>query len=116
MVRLVFHLYAEGMKIEHIRKKVEAAGYASFRGKVSHRFITRMLDDERYIGRRTLAARYSGTGMDEAIENDHEAIIDPELFSKVQALRKISWQKQARRLATWEERYGKNSNGTAGDD
>ena len=116
MVRLVFHLYAEGMKIEHIRKEVEAAGYASFRGKVSHKFITRMLDDERYIGRRTLAARYSGTGKDEVIENDHEAIIDPELFAKVQALRKISWQKQARRLATWEERYGKNSNGTAGDD
>ena len=109
MVRLVFHLYAEGMKIEHIRKEVEAAGYASFRGKVSHKFITRMLDDERYIGRRTLAARYSGTGKDEVIENDHESIIDPELFAKVQALRKISWQKQARRLATWEERYGKNS-------
>lgn len=116
MVRLVYRLYAEGMKITYIRKEVEAAGYASFRGKVSHRFITRMLDDERYSGRRTLAARYSGTGMDEVIENDHEAIINPELFAKVQALRKISWQKQAKRLATWEERYGKNSNGTAGDD
>ena len=99
---------------------MEAAGYASFRGKVSHKFISRMLDDERYSGRRTLAARYSGTGKDEVIENDHDAIIDPELFAKVQELREISWKKQARRLATnkakREERYGKNSNGTAGDD
>lgn len=116
MVRLVYRLYAEGMKITAIRKEVEAAGYASFRGKVSHRFITRMLDDERYSGRRTLDARYSGTGKDEVIENDHEAIIDPELYARVQELRAISWQKQARRLATWEERYGKNSNGTAADD
>lgn len=116
MVKLVYRLYAEGMKITAIRKEVEAAGYASFRGKVSHRFITRMLDDERYSGRRTLDARYSGTGKDEVIENDHEAIIEPELYARVQELRAISWQKQARRLATWEERYGKNCNGTAADD
>ena len=51
MVRLVYRLYADGMKIEHIRKEVEAAGYASFRGKVSHKFISRMLDDERYPAR-----------------------------------------------------------------
>ena len=112
MVRLVYRLYADGMKITYIRKEVEAAGYASFRGKVSHRFITRMLDDERYSGRRTVNG--------EVIENDHEAIIDPELFAKVQALREISWQKQAKRLATnrakWEEAHGKNSNGPAADD
>jgi DNA invertase Pin-like site-specific DNA recombinase len=120
MVRLVYRLYADGMKIEHIRKEVEAAGYASFRGKVSHKFISRMLDDERYSGRRTLAARYSGTGKDEAIENDHDAIIDPELFAKVQELREISWKKQARRLATnkakREAEHGKNSNSIAADD
>lgn len=108
------------MKITYIRKEVEAAGYASFRGKVSHRFITRMLDDERYSGRRTLDARYSGTGKDEVIEDDHEAIIDPELYAKIQELRAISWQKQARRLATnkakWEAEHGKNGNGTAADD
>ena len=101
-------------------KEVKAAGFASFRGKVSHRFITRMLDDERYIGRRTLAARYSGTGKDEVIENDHEAIIDPELFAKVRELREISWKKQARRLATnkakREAEHGKNGNSTAADD
>lgn len=88
------------------------AGYASFRGKVSHRFITRMLDDERYSGRRTVNG--------EVIENDHEAIIDPELYARVQALREISWKKQAKRLATnrakWEEVHGKNSNGPAADD
>lgn len=120
MVRLVYRLYAEGMKITAIRKEIEAAGYASFRGKVSHRFITRMLDDERYSGRRTLDARYSGTGKDEVIENDHEAIIDPELFARVQELRAISWQKQAKRLATnkakWEAEHGKDSNSTAADD
>lgn len=120
MIRLVYRLYAQGMKITYIRKEVEAAGYASFRGKVSHRFITRMLDDERYSGRRTLAARFSGTGKDEIIENDHDAIIDPELFAKVQELRAISWQKQARRLATnkakWEAEHGKNGNGAAADD
>ena len=112
MVRMVYELYAEGMKIEHIRESVEAAGYSSFRGKVSHRFITRMLDDERYSGRRTVNG--------EIIENDHEAIIDPELFARVQELRTISWKKQARRLATnrakWEETHGKNSNSPAADD
>lgn len=112
MVRMVYRLYAEGMKIEHIRKEVEAAGYASFRGKVSHRFITRMLDDERYIGRRTVNG--------EVIENDHDAIIDPELYARVQALREISWKKQAKRLATnrakWEETHGKNSDSPAADD
>ena len=120
MVRLVYRLYAEGMKITYIRKEVEAAGYASFRGKVSHRFITRMLDDERYSGKRTVKGRFTESGNDEIIENDHEAIIDPELYAKVQELRKISWQKQARRLATnkakWEAEHGKNGNGTAADD
>lgn len=119
MVRLVYRLYAYGMNITAIRKEVEAAGYASFRGKVSHRFITRMLDDERYSGRRTLAARYSGTGKDEVIENDHDAIIDPELFARVQKLRKISWKKQEKRLATnrakWEAEHGKNGNSPAAD-
>jgi len=112
MVRMVYELYAEGLKIERIREKVEAAGYSSFRGKVSHRFITRMLDDERYSGRRTVNG--------EVIENDHEAIIDPELFARVQELRAISWQKQARRLATnkakREAEHGKNSDGPAADD
>ncbi len=112
MVRMVYRLYAEGMKITAIREKVEAAGYASFRGKVSHRFITRMLDDERYSGRRTVNG--------EVIENDHEAIIDPDLYEKVQALRAISWKKQERRLATnkakREAMYGKNSDSPAADD
>lgn len=112
MVRMVYRLYAEGLTITAIQKKVEAAGYSSFRGKVSHRFITRMLDDERYSGRRTVNG--------EVIENDHEAIIDPELFAQVQELRAISWQKQARRLATnkakREAEHGKNSNGPAADD
>ena len=116
MVRLVYRLYAGGMKIESIRKEVEAAGYASYRGKVSHKFITRMLDDERYSGRRTLAARYSGTGKDEVVENDHEAIISPELFAKVRELRAASWQKQAKRLTTWREKYGEIGNGISSDD
>lgn len=83
-----------------------------YRGKVSHRFITRMLDDERYIGRRPVNG--------EVIENDHDAIIDPELYARVQALREISWEKQAKRLATnrvkWEETHGKNSDSPAADD
>ncbi len=116
MVKLVYRLYADGLSITDIRAEVEDAGYASARGKVSHKFIMRMLDDERYSGRRTLAGRYSGTGRDEVVENDHEAIIEPELFARVRELREISWQKQARRLATLGERYGKNSNDTAGDD
>ena len=86
---------------------------ATFRGRgLTARFL--------YSGRRTLAARYSGTGKDEVIENDHDAIIDPELFAKVQELREISWKKQARRLATnkakREAEHGKNSNSTAADD
>lgn len=120
MVRLVYRLYAEGRTITTIRKEVEAAGFASYRGKVSHRFITRMLDDERYTGRRTLAARYSGTGKDELIEHDHEAIIDADTFAKVQTLRTISWQKQEKRLATnrakWEAEHGEDSNRISSDD
>ena len=120
MVRMVYRLYADGMNITAIRKEVEAAGYASIRGKVSHKLISRILDDERYSGKRTLAARYSGTGKDEVVENDHEAIVDPELYTKVRRLREISWQKQARRLATNRAKgaaeHGKNSNDTAADD
>lgn len=120
MVRLVYRLYAEGMTISDIRRKLETEGYTSYRGKVSNKFITRMLDDERYSGRRTLKAHYSGTSKEETIENDHEAIIDPALFARVQELRAISWQKQARRLATnrakMEAQNGTDSNGTPADD
>lgn len=120
MVRLVYRLYAEGMKITCIRKEVEAAGFSSYRGKVSHKFITRMLDDERYIGRRKLKAHYSGTGREETIEHDHEAIIDPALFARIQELRAISWQKQAKRLATnkakMEAQHGTDSHSTPTDD
>ena len=120
MVRLVYRLYAEGKKIEEIRKQVIALGYTSYRGKVSHKFITRMLDDERYIGRRTLKAHYSGTGKEETIEHDHEAIIEPALFAKVQELRAVSWKKQAKRLATnkakMEAQHGTDSNSTPADD
>ncbi len=72
MVRMVYQLYAEGMNITDIQKEVQSAGYTSYRGKVSHRFIARMLDDERYSGSRTLKARYSGTGKDEMIENEFD--------------------------------------------
>ncbi len=88
MVKLVFRLYFEGQSINVICREVADAGYRSFRGKVSSRFITRMLDDERYTGRRTLAARYSGTGREELLLNDHEAIISDELFEQVRAQRK----------------------------
>lgn len=100
MVRLVFRLYADGMTLSDIRRRLEADGYHSYRGKVSNKFVSRMLDDERYIGRRTLKAHFSGTGRDEVIENDHEPIIDMELFAQVQELRAVSWQKQQKRLAT----------------
>lgn len=88
MVKLVFRLYMEGNSISQICKEVGAAGYTSFRGKVSSRFISRMLDDERYTGRRTLAARYSGTGREETLLNDHEAIISDDLFEQVRTRRK----------------------------
>lgn len=119
MVRLVFRLYADGMTISDIHRRLEADGYRSYRGKMSNKFVTRMLDDDRYIGRRTLKAHYSGTGKEEVIENDHEAIIEPELFEKVQKLRAISWQKQQRRLATnrakKEAANGKNNHSPAAD-
>ncbi len=73
---------------------------------------SRRVEDERYIGRRTVNG--------EVVENDHDAIIDPELYARVQALREISWNKQAKRLATnrakWEETHGKNSDSPAADD
>ena len=95
MVRMVFRLYEEGNSVQAVCKAVSAAGYRSFRGKVSSRFVARMLDDERYTGRRTVAARYSGTGREETIPDDHEAIIDPDLYDAV----------HARRLAM-REKYG----------
>ena len=95
MVRMVFRLYGEGNSIQSVCKAVSAAGYHSFRGKVSSRFVSRMLDDERYTGRRIAAARYSGTGREEIIPDDHEAIIAPDLFDAV----------HARRLAM-REKYG----------
>lgn len=120
MVHHVFGLYASGMTLSDIRRTLDREGYRSRLGKLSNKFISRMLDDERYSGRRTLKAHYSGTGKEETIENDHEAIIEPELFAKVQKLRKISWQKQAGRLATVcakkEAANGKNSDSPAADD
>ena len=83
MVRMVFRLYLEGNSLARICQEVAAAGYTSFRGKVSTKFISRMLDDERYTGRRILPARYSGTGREEVRADDHEAIIPQELFDKV---------------------------------
>lgn len=100
MVHHVFELYASGMTLSDIRRTLDREGYRSRLGKLSNKFISRMLDDERYSGRRTLKAHYSGTGKEEVIENDHEAIIEPDLFAKVQELRAISWKKQERRLAT----------------
>ena len=119
IVRLVFHLYAEGNSIQTISQKVAAAGYTSFRGKASTHFISRMLDDERYTGRRILLARYSGTGREEVIENDHEPIIDPDLFAKVQVLRAAKREKHAGRHfapATKEVKDGKENHDTAADD
>lgn len=119
MVHHIFELYASGMTISDIHRRIESEGYRSRLGKMSNKFITRMLDDERYSGRRTLKAHYSGTGKEEVIENDHEAIIEPELFEKVQKLRAISWQKQQRRLATnrakKEAANGKNNHSPAAD-
>ncbi len=85
IVRLVYNLYAEGLTITDIRKKVMAAGYTSSRGKVSHRYIARMLDDDRYSGRRV------EDGV--VIENAHETIIDQNLYNQVRELRDISKKK-----------------------
>ena len=99
MVRMVFQLYVDGHSVQSICREVAAAGYSSFRGKVSAQFISRMLDDERYTGRRTLPARYSGTGREEVIENDHEPIIDPDLFAAAQGLRAAKREKYAGRYS-----------------
>ena len=118
MVRMVFRLYAEGNSIQTICREVAAAGYTSFRGKASPHFISRMLDDERYTGRRTLSDRYSGTGREEIIENDHEPIIDPALYTKVQRLRAAKREKYAGRHSaptTTEVENGKENHGTATD-
>lgn len=87
---------------------------------MSCKFILRMIDDEHYTGRRIPDDRYSGTGRDEVIENDHEAIIDSELFARVQELRCLSRQKKAKLFpdarAEREAEHGKEGNGTATDD
>ena len=96
MVRMIYQLYAEGKKIVDIRDEVERAGYRSYRGGVSVEFITKILDDERYCGRRTIKGQFTESGKDETIENDHEPIIDMHIFNKVKERRAYSRERRRR--------------------
>ena len=119
-VQLMYQLYAEGMTVSDIRRTILEKGYKSFRGSMSNRLITKALDSDLYIGKRTVKAQFSESGEDEIIENDHAAVISLELNEKVKARRIVELKKQERRLATnkakKEAQNGTNGNGAAADD
>ena len=119
-VQLMYLLYAEGMTVSDIRRTILEKGYKSFRGSMSNKLITKALNSDLYIGKRTVKAQFSESGEDEVIENDHDAVISLELNEKVKARRIIELKKQERRLATnrakREAQNGANGNGAAADD
>lgn len=118
-IRLMYRLYADGMTISDIRRTVEAKGYRSFRGSVSNKLIAKALDSNLYIGERTVRGRFTQSGQNEIIENDHEAVVSTELNDAVKARRVTELKKQERRLATnkakKEAQHGKDSNAHTAD-
>ena len=117
---MMYQLYAEGMTVSDICRTFLEKGYKSFRGSMSNKLITKALDSDLYIGKRTVKAQFSASGEDEVVENDHAAVISLELNEKVKARRIIELKKQERRLATnkakKEALNGTNGNGAAADD
>ena len=98
IVRLIFELYLSGMGCRKIKRYLEEREIRTISGKVewSTSTIDRMLSNEKYVG--TLVTQksfvkdfldgkqYKNTGeLEQRIfENHHEAIIDREIFERVQ--------------------------------
>ena len=77
----------EGMTISDISRKLEADGYRSSHGKLSRELISYTLDSDFYLGTRRIKARFSESGQDEIVENDHEPLVSQDLFDAVQKRR-----------------------------
>ena len=107
VIRSVYDDYLSGMTISDISRKNEALGHHSKRGSFSRGFVLYLLKTPFYIGMRTYPAAYSGTGKDETVENDHEAIIDRETFEKAKLLREKSLALRHRALEAMKKREGK---------
>lgn len=88
LVRMAYRLYAEGMTFREMQNALWEAGFKSSRGtKVSQHKLRKAIDNEIYIGRRTVPGKYTESGEDEVIENDHEPIVSAELDAAVKARR-----------------------------
>ena len=73
--------------MREISKRMIEAGYKSSRGAFSQDLVATILDSNAYIGELTIMGKYSESGKDEIIKNDHEAIISNELNDKAKKRR-----------------------------
>ena len=97
MVRRMYQLYAEGHSFSEIRKTLLEEGFKGLRGKVSVHSLRNAIDSNLYIGNRTVKGKYTDSGEDETIENDHEPIVSMELDGLVKERRRKSKEVDARR-------------------
>lgn len=108
VVRKIFDLYLQGYGVRKIKRWLEEHHVKTVTGKDvwSTSTIDRMLSNEKYAGRLVLQKTFTPdflTGKQEknqgeismiVVENAHEAIIDPEVFEKVQEKKGHSASKQ----------------------
>ncbi|HAJ96750.1 MAG TPA: recombinase [Ruminococcus sp.] len=86
-VRMVYEDYLNEMTISDISRKMENLGYHSKRGRFSRKLVLYLLSNPFYTGTRIYPAAYSGTGKEETVRNDHDAIITEEQFEKARERR-----------------------------
>ena len=101
VVRKIFDLYVQGNGVRRIKRYLEENGIKTVTGKAewSTSTIDRMLSNEKYIGQVLMQKSYTPdylTGKQEKnhgerrmylVENAHEAIIDREIFERVQEMK-----------------------------
>jgi len=104
IVRLIFDLYLQGHGCRRIKKHLERNGIKTVTGKAqwSTSTIDRILSNEKYMGsvitQKTYVKDYlshkqvrnQGELTQYLIENNHESIIDPEMFERVQERKGLS--------------------------
>jgi site-specific DNA recombinase len=96
-VKYIFNKYAEGHSAGEIARELNKAGVLTLKGGLwQDSSILYILKNEKYIGECLLRKTYSEKGVKKKnlgekeqylIENSHEAIIDKELFERVQRIR-----------------------------
>ena len=108
VVRKIYDLYLQGYGVRKIKRWLEEHHVKTVTGKDvwSTSTIDRMLSNEKYAGRLVLQKTFTSdflTGKQEknqgeismiVVENAHEAIIDPEVFERVQEKKGHSASKQ----------------------